>query len=61
MTGEDVAEFMVAGAKAVMIGTANLVDPMAGPRILREFEDFMRENDIAEASELVNSLRTNEN
>lgn len=61
MTGEDVAEFMVAGAKAVMIGTANLVDPMAGPRILREFEEFMRENDIAEASELVNSLKTNEN
>lgn len=39
MTGADVAEFMLCGAKAVQVGTANLVDPDAYIRILQEFKD----------------------
>ena len=38
MTGEDAAEFMLCGATAVMVGTANLVDPAASLRIIDELE-----------------------
>jgi dihydroorotate dehydrogenase (NAD+) catalytic subunit len=41
MTGADVAEFMLCGAKAVQIGTANLVDPDAYVRILQEFKGYL--------------------
>jgi dihydroorotate dehydrogenase (NAD+) catalytic subunit len=57
-TGTDVAEFMTVGASAVMIGTANITDPMAGPRILREFENFLDENGVRDAKNLIGSLRT---
>ncbi len=36
-TGEDVAEFLLAGASAVAVGTANFVEPTASTRILDEF------------------------
>lgn len=41
MTGEDAAEFLMAGADAVAIGTAALVDPAAPVRIKSELTDFM--------------------
>ena len=44
MTGEDAAEFIMAGADAVAVGTAALLDPVAPLRILRELELFMEEN-----------------
>ena len=58
MTGKDAAEFMIAGANAVMIGTANIADPFAGPRVLRELENFMNENNIADVNSLVGTLVT---
>lgn len=42
-SGRDAAEFLAVGAKAVMVGTANITDPMAGPRILRELRPFLEE------------------
>jgi len=46
MTGQDVAEFLMAGATAVAVGTAALVDPTAPIRILQELEDFMKEQNL---------------
>ena len=42
MTGEDVTEFMLCGASAVQIGTANLVDPDAYNKILLEYQRISR-------------------
>lgn len=56
-SGRDVAEFMVAGAAAVMIGTANIADPLAGPRILNEFCEYLAHAGEARAASLVGSLR----
>jgi dihydroorotate dehydrogenase (NAD+) catalytic subunit len=56
MTGTDAAEFMIAGATAVMAGTANITDVMAGPRILRELGEFLDENGIEDVRELTGSL-----
>lgn len=41
MTGEDAVEFLMAGADAVSVGTAALVDPAAPVRIKRELVEFM--------------------
>ncbi|MEL7658994.1 MAG: nitronate monooxygenase, partial [Bacillota bacterium] len=43
MTGEDVVEFLMAGADAVSIGTAALVDPTAPVRIKKELTEFMNQ------------------
>ena len=55
-TGEDAAEFMIAGATAVEVGTATFWDPASPPRIARELGDFLKEQKIARVSELVGTL-----
>jgi dihydroorotate dehydrogenase (NAD+) catalytic subunit len=57
MTGIDAAEFLIAGAVGVMVGTANITDPFAGPRILRELENFMDDQGIADVNKLIGSLK----
>lgn len=57
MCGQDVAEFMIAGASAVMVGTASIASPDAPYRILREFEAFLEEQNIGSAKELVGTLQ----
>ena len=44
MTGEDAVEFLMAGADAVSIGAAALVDPTAPVRIKKELIEFMNQN-----------------
>ncbi len=41
MTGEDVLEFILAGASAVQTGTVNMIEPTASIRIIREIEEAM--------------------
>jgi len=41
-SGEDVAEYLLAGAAAVAIGTAHFAEPRAGSRILREVRALVR-------------------
>jgi dihydroorotate dehydrogenase (NAD+) catalytic subunit len=56
-TGEDAAEFLIAGATAVEVGTANFRDPASVLRIARELGEFGRRERIAAVSELVGSLK----
>lgn len=56
-TGEDAAEFLVAGATAVEVGTASFWDPGATARIARELEAFLRSEKISHVSELTGTLR----
>jgi len=56
-TGEDAAEFLIAGATAVQVGTASFWDPRAVIRIARELEQFLKQQKIAHVSELTGSLR----
>ena len=55
--GEDAAEFLVAGATAVEVGTATFWDPGAPVRIARELDAFLKEEKIASVRELVGTLR----
>lgn len=57
VSGHDAAEFLMVGACAVQVGTANLYDPRAPERIARELEALIPSLGMNSASELVGSLR----
>lgn len=59
VTGEDAASFMLVGACAVMVGTANIMDAYACPRIVRELEAYCESQGVARAQELVGTVKTN--
>jgi dihydroorotate dehydrogenase (NAD+) catalytic subunit len=53
----DVAEYMVAGASAVEVGTAHFVDPRASERLVGELEGWCRDENLAEIKSLRGSLK----
>ena len=57
MTGEDAAEFMLCGAQAVQVGTANFTDPFAMPRIARELNEYCDAQGVKNAQEIVGTLK----
>jgi len=57
VTADDALEFIIAGAKAVALGTANFINPLAAVEIISGIEDFMIRNDICSVSDLVGSLQ----
>jgi len=57
MTVEDALEFIIAGAKAIALGTANFINPLAAVEIISGIKDFMIRNDIWKVSDLVGSLQ----
>ncbi len=56
-SGEDAAEFLVAGASAVQVGTANFWDPEAPCRIARELDDYLKKESIDHVQQLVGTLQ----
>src|SRR6267378_842591 len=42
----DAVEFMIAGANAVQVGTANFVDPFIWPKLIAGIGDYMRRHDV---------------
>jgi dihydroorotate dehydrogenase (NAD+) catalytic subunit len=58
MTGRDALEFLIVGASAVEVGTANFVDPGACPRIIGEIREYCREKGIARVKDIIGTLRT---
>ena len=57
ITGEDAAEFLIAGASAVQVGTATFADPCAPVRIAAELDEFCRAQGIANVSMLTGTLQ----
>ncbi len=57
MTGEDVVEFMMAGANAVAVGTANLLDPSATNKILDELVLFMQNKGLKDINDIVGIVK----
>ena len=58
MTPEDALEFIIAGARAVQVGTANFVNPTACIEIIDGIEAYLGENGFQNINELVGSFRT---
>ncbi len=57
MNSDDAIEFMLAGAAAVAVGTANFVNPSATIDIIKGIESFMADNSIADVSELIGTIK----
>jgi len=57
-TGLDAIEFFLAGASTVQVGTQNFIDPASAERVVREVEEFCRQNAVTDARELVGALKT---
>jgi dihydroorotate dehydrogenase (NAD+) catalytic subunit len=56
MTAEDALEFIIAGARAVQVGTANFVKPTACLEIIDGIDAYLRENGFQDIGQLVGSL-----
>jgi len=55
--GLDAAEFLIAGASAVEVGTANFWDPTAPVRIARELDEFLKQEGIDHVHKLIGTLK----
>ena len=55
-TATDALEFMVVGATAVQIGTANFLDPSAAQTIARDMERYLLAHGISDIRKLIGSL-----
>ncbi|HEX9093103.1 MAG TPA: dihydroorotate dehydrogenase [Coriobacteriia bacterium] len=58
MDAADAVEFMLAGATAVAVGTANFVDPTSTVRVVDGLAEFCRRRGIARVSDLTGALKT---
>jgi dihydroorotate dehydrogenase (NAD+) catalytic subunit len=57
LNGEDAAEFLIAGASAVQVGTANFIDPRAPSRIAKDLGKVLRRLRVNSVTELTGTLR----
>ena len=58
MTGEDAVEFLLAGASAVQVGTANFVDPAATMHVLDGIAEYCAANGVRAVRDLTGALAT---
>jgi dihydroorotate dehydrogenase (NAD+) catalytic subunit len=58
MNGQDALEFLIVGARAVEVGTANFVDPGASIRIVKEIQNYCLEKSISRVEDVIGTLKT---
>ena len=56
MRAEDAIEFIIAGAKAIQVGTANLVNPQASIEIIEGIQKYLVDKKINNINELIGSM-----
>ena len=58
LTWEDAVKFMLCGATAVQVGTANYLNPRAGAEIARGVSDYAEREGFPRVADLVGALRS---
>ena len=56
-TGDDAVEFMLAGATAVSVGTANFVNPRATVDVIAGIRDYCESQGVEDVNELIGALK----
>jgi dihydroorotate dehydrogenase (NAD+) catalytic subunit len=56
-TAEDAIEFLMAGATAVSVGTANFYNPRATVEVVEGIEAFMEKNHIDDIREIIGCVK----
>ncbi len=57
MNASDALEFLIAGASAIQVGTANFLNPRACPEILEDLKRFMLKEKIRSLTEIIGSIK----
>ena len=57
MNAQDALEFIIAGASAVQVGTANFIDPSVSVKIFDGIKDYCEKNDISDINDLIGTLK----
>lgn len=57
MSGEDALEFIMAGATAVAVGTANFINPTATLDVIKGIEEYMKKYHIEDIHELIGCVK----
>ena len=57
MTATDAIEFLLAGATAIQVGTANFVEPTAAIDILHGIEEYMSRHGIESVQDIIGALK----
>jgi dihydroorotate dehydrogenase (NAD+) catalytic subunit len=57
-TATDVLEFIIAGASAVQVGTANFSDPLIWPKLLDGLKKYLEEQKVTRISDLTGTIDT---
>lgn len=55
---QDAIEFILAGAQAIQVGTANFLNPSIAFEIIKGIEDYLAQNNFSSVNELVGSMIT---
>lgn len=58
MNGNDALEFIITGACAIQVGTANFIDPSTGEKIVAEIKKYCEKHDVEKIEDLVGTLKT---
>lgn len=56
MNGRDAVEFMLAGARAIEIGTANFIDPAVTMKVIDYMDDYCSRHGISDINEIVGCI-----
>lgn len=57
MNGRDAVEFMLAGATAVQIGTANFIDPKVTVKAIDYIQDYLQRHGLQQARQLIGAMQ----
>ncbi len=59
MNANDALEFLIAGARAVAVGTANFINPAVIVEIIEGLETFLKEEEFSDINQIIRSLKIN--
>ena len=58
MSATDALEFLMVGATAVQVGTANFINPQASMDVVNGLEHYLKKNNMNHIKEVIGSLQT---
>ena len=56
MNARDAVEFLLAGASAIQIGTANFIDPTITVKVVEGINDFLERHHIDSVTDIIGAL-----
>jgi dihydroorotate dehydrogenase (NAD+) catalytic subunit len=56
-SGNDALEYMIAGARAIEVGTANFIDPESTEKIIRDLEVYCQKKGIGNIEKIIGTLK----